>query len=157
MKAIMSRDFSGPSSWFVVQRLSLAAVAVFAMTSSGFAEPVALVESVAAHSAPGPVKVRDFLEPGQIIQLGPNDTIELRYVTSCVRETITGGIVIIGVNFSEVQAGKITRTGDCGNSKLIPSALPSSQYGGRTFRDSQKPPTIWGLPGSITTPPPPPQ
>jgi hypothetical protein len=41
----------------------------------------------------------------------------LSYLHSCIRETITGGVVTVGIDQSEVQAGKVTRTKlDCGES-----------------------------------------
>jgi hypothetical protein len=32
----------------------------------------------------------DYVQAGQIIRLGPHETIVLSYMSSCLRETITG-------------------------------------------------------------------
>src|ERR1700682_820215 len=67
------------------------------------ASPVALVEDVRGN-LPG-VEFMDYLDAGQVIQLGPQDTIVLSYLKSCMHETITGGAVTIGTERSEVNSG----------------------------------------------------
>src|SRR5271166_1617833 len=95
---------------------------------------VALVENVTGN--PAGAEFMDYLETGKIIQLGPSDTIVLSYMSSCVRETITGGTVTVGTDRSEVQAGKVARsTVPCDAGKML-LADRVSQFGGKIFRGS---------------------
>jgi hypothetical protein len=115
--------------------LALLAVAgVLALTSAAAADPVevALVESVSSDSLG--VVFMDYVRPGRIIRLGPHDTIVLRYMSSCLEETIKGGTITIGTDLSEVQSGEVQRLrGQCGAGKMI---LTGTQVpiAGRTFR-----------------------
>ena len=98
----------------------LAVAAAIAMAPSGVAAPiqVALVENFTGNSAG--VEVMGYVETGQTIRLGPHDTIVLSYLHSCVRETITGGSVTIGVDQSEVKAGEVQRTRlNCDGDKFV--------------------------------------
>ena len=129
----MSRDFAAVLSWFAIHRLSVAIAAVLATTSAGVAEPAALVENVVGHSAL--TEVMAYLDTGRTIRLGPRDTIVLSYLHSCVRETITGGTVTVGVDQSEVQAGEVTRTKlNCGESMFVPTGNSDAQFAGRVLR-----------------------
>ena len=69
--------------------------------------PVAVVEDVSG--APAGIQFMDYVEPGQVIKLGPHDSIVIGYFKSCWRETIAAGIVTIGTEESTVQGGKIDR------------------------------------------------
>jgi len=90
--------------------VAMAALAVMAAASAGAAAPlqVALVEDVSASSAGG-VMLMDYVETGKVIALGPDDTLVLSYMTSCIQETIRGGTVTVGTTQSEVRSGKIKR------------------------------------------------
>ena len=91
-----------------INRLATLAVAgAVAVASAAAADPieVALVESVSSKS-PG-VEFMDYVQAGQIIRLGPHDTIVLSYMSSCLRETITGGTITVGPDWSEVQSGEV--------------------------------------------------
>src|SRR5689334_3692696 len=115
----MSRDFLRLVELVQHPRLTVAATAVLATTSSGVAGPAALVEKVTGHSEPA--TVMEYLEAGRTIRLGPRDTLVLTYFHSCVRETITGGVVTVGVDQSEVQAGQVIRTKrDCSEGAFVP-------------------------------------
>ena len=141
----MSRDFAAVLSWFAIHRLSVAIAAVLATTSAGVAEPAALVENVVGHSAL--TEVMAYLDTGRTIRLGPRDTIVLSYLHSCVRETITGGTVTVGVDQSEVQAGEVTRTKlNCGESMFVPTGNSDAQFAGRVLR-GPKPKAFNALPG----------
>jgi hypothetical protein len=117
-------------------RLALCAFAGGALASSvAVATPVgvALVEDVSGNSAG--VEFMDYVERGKVIQLGPRDTIVLNYMSSCVRETITGGTVTVGTDRSEVQTGKIERnTVPCDTGKMLLAADQAAQFGGRIVR-----------------------
>ncbi len=94
---------------------------------------VALVENVTG--SPAGVEIMDYVETGKIITLGSGDTIVLSYMGSCVRETITGGTVTIGIDQSEVQAGKVARTKvQCDAGKMLFAGDQAVQFGGRIFR-----------------------
>src|SRR6516165_9551592 len=80
------------SRFMAAAQARLAALAVAgAMAASAAAADstgVALVEQVTG-SPPG-VEFMDYVRAGQIIRLGSHQTIVLAYVSSCLRETITG-------------------------------------------------------------------
>jgi hypothetical protein len=96
---------------------------------------VALVENITGN--PAGVEFMDYLEAGKIIALGPRDTIVLSYMSSCVRETITGGTVTIGTDQSEAQGAKVVRTKvPCDAGKMVLATAQSSQFGGRIFRSA---------------------
>jgi len=112
----------------------LAITGLMALTSGAVAGPieVALVESANGNSLS--VEPMDYVWAGQIIRLGPHDTIVLRYLSSCLRETITGGTVTVGPDWSEVQSGKVQRLrGECGAGKMVLTGT-QSPIAGRTFR-----------------------
>src|SRR6516225_3955624 len=98
----------------------LAITGLMVLTSGAAAGPieVALVESANGNSLSA--ESMDYVRAGQIIRLGPHDTIVLRYLSSCLRETITGGTVTVGSDWSEVQSGEVQRLrGECGASKMV--------------------------------------
>jgi len=94
---------------------------------------VALVEQVTG-SPPG-VEFMDYVRAGQIIRLGSHQTIVLAYVSSCLRETITGpGTVTIGTDRSDVQSAEVRRTrGQCNVGKAIVPDV-QGEFGARSFR-----------------------
>lgn len=134
----MPRGSSRLFSWFATCPMGVAVAAVLATTSAGLAGPMqaALVENVTGRSAQ--VQVMDYVDAGQTIRLGPHDTIVLSYLHSCVRETITGGTVTVGVEQSEVQAGKVTRSKvDCGEPTFVLTGNSEIQFAGRVFRGAK--------------------
>ena len=68
----------------------------------------ALVEDVKGQVAG--LEVMDYLAPGRTFRLEPDESVVIDYLNSCVRETIHGGTVKIGVKQSEVQSGAVERT-----------------------------------------------
>jgi hypothetical protein len=76
----------------------------------------------------------DYVRAGQVIRLATDQTIVLTYRGSCVRETITGGTLIIGTQRSEVKSGKVQRPEDerCNVGRI--EQLKGEEAGGRTFR-----------------------
>jgi hypothetical protein len=92
---------------------------------------VALVESLTGNLSG--VALMDYVHAGQVIRLGPQQTIVLSYMASCVRETITGGTITIGAQRSEVKSGDVQRSDercDLGRIEL----MGEQSIGGRTFR-----------------------
>jgi hypothetical protein len=104
--------------------------AILTVASGAAADPigvgVALVESLTGNLSD--VAAMDYVRAGQVIRLGPDQTIVLSYRDSCVRETITGGNVIIGTRRSEVKFGKVQRSedGQCA-SNLIALSSPKAK------------------------------
>ena len=69
---------------------------------AGAEQPVAIVEAVRAPAAG--VQVFDYLRPGRVVRLGESGRLVLGYLRSCLRETITGGEVVVGTMESAVRA-----------------------------------------------------
>src|SRR6266567_3231602 len=120
-------------------RLALLAIAgAMVLASAAAADPVevALLERVSSNSVSG--DLMEYVQAGQIIRLGPRETIVLSYMSSCLRETITGGTVTVGKDWSEVQSGEVQRLrGECGGGKMILTGA-QSPIAGRTFRGLAK-------------------
>ena len=74
---------------------------VWAQNSS----PVAIVEDATQNA---PVAAFEYLNEGYEVQLPSDATVVIGYLTSCRRETITGGTVKIGREQSVVVDGQIT-------------------------------------------------
>jgi hypothetical protein len=116
--------------------------AVLAFTTiAAAADPfeVAVVESISSNISG--VEIMDYLRTGQVIQLRPDQTIVLSYETSCVRETITGGTVTVGIDRSLVVSGQIRRfEGPCdAPSKMVLTSEHSEiAIAGRTFRGGSR-------------------
>jgi hypothetical protein len=126
------------SFWFRARTVGRTAVATLAFAGALAATPalaggaVALIESLASQSQR--VELMKYAHAGQVIRLGPDQTLVLSYKDSCVRETITGGTVTIGTNQSEVQSGEVTRMrGPCVVGRVDISNGEFS-VGGRSFR-----------------------
>ncbi len=111
-----------------------AALGVFCLAAPALAEtPVAIVEDVQ-----GPVdgvEFMDYVAPGKIIKLGPKGTLVLGYLKSCWRETITGGVVLVGPEQSTVQLGDIQRVKvPCDANAVQLSEREANQGAATTFR-----------------------
>jgi hypothetical protein len=126
-----------------MMRIRIASLAIAGGLAAGSAAvtaqmQAALVENVTGN--PAGAELMDYLETGKIIKLGPRDTIVLSYLSSCVRETITGGTVTVGTDQSEVQSGKVERTTvSCEAGKMLLASDRSVQFGGRIFRSTPPP------------------
>jgi hypothetical protein len=125
-------------------RIQIAVLALATgMSPIALAAPVevALVENVIG--APPGVELMDYVETGKTIQLAARDGIVLSYMTSCVRETITGGTVTVGVDQSDVQGGRVARSKvACDAGKMVLEGNKPGQFAGRIFRSAAagKPP-----------------
>lgn len=99
--------------------------------------PVALVEDVK-----GPVaglEVMDYLMAGQTFRLGPDETVVIDYLNSCVHEKIQGGTVKIGVKQSEVESGAVEREHvDCDAGKMMTTSRQAVDNAGYIFRESKE-------------------
>lgn len=95
--------------------------------------PAAIVEEVKG-DVPG-VEFMDYVLPGKVIKLGAKGEIVLNYLNSCVRETIRGGVVVVGseqskVSLADVQSAKV----DCAGPKPLLSDSEASQSAATAFR-----------------------
>jgi hypothetical protein len=66
-------------------------------------EPMILVESISAPASN--VSPMTYINTGATIDLGQSTVLVLDYLNSCVRQTITGGVVHVGVPVSQVDNG----------------------------------------------------
>ncbi|MEZ5785143.1 MAG: hypothetical protein R3D62_01355 [Xanthobacteraceae bacterium] len=78
-----------------------------AATMAAAQTPVAVVEDV--KGKPAGIEFMDYVTAGQIIKLGATDTIVLGYMSSCWRETITGGTVVVGAEHSSTHLSQVDR------------------------------------------------
>jgi hypothetical protein len=109
--------------------LGIAGTIAFASVANADPVGVALVESSNSAS----VALMDYVQAGQIIRLGPHETIVLSYMSSCLRETITGGTVTVGTDRSDVRFGSVERV----NAKCDPGEITltgGAAIAGRVFR-----------------------
>src|SRR3984893_18698754 len=114
--------------------VTLALAGAVAVASPAAADPtvIRVVESLTGN--PSGVEFMDYVRAGQVIRLGPHQTIVLSYMASCVRETITGGTVTVGAERSEVQSGSVPRNeGHCYSGRMEPTG-EEGHVGGRVFR-----------------------
>jgi len=97
--------------------------------------PVAVVEDVTG--SPSGIQFMDYVEPGQVIRLGPHDTIVLGYLKSCWRETITGGTVTVGTEQSAIEGGDIARTKvACEGGRMMLTAELADKSAATAFREA---------------------
>jgi hypothetical protein len=95
--------------------------------------PSALVEDVKSDAAG--VEFMDYVGARQVIQLGPQDVLVLSYLKSCEHETITGGMVTVGTDRSDVRGGQVIRTKvACDGGKMRLSAQQANQSAASAFR-----------------------
>ena len=129
----MASNFGQLSRFLAITAVLVLAGALAFPSLAAAADPskVAVVESISGNSSG--VEFMDYLHLGQVIRLSPHETLVLSYKASCLRETITGGTVMVGLDGSQVQSGEVQRSvGRCGEGK---SELTGAQsIAGRTFR-----------------------
>jgi hypothetical protein len=126
----------------------LAAIAgMFGLVAAAAAGgPVAVVEDVKGQVAG--VEFMDYVAAGKVIKLGAKDSIVLGYMNSCWRETITGGVVVVGEEQSTVYAGTVERSKvDCDSGQMQLSERQAKQSAGTVFRGVPPRPevTLYGL------------
>ena len=130
----------------MTQMIPLAlAILLFAAPCSA-QTPVALVEDVRGTSVG--LEFMDYVASGKVIRLRPNDMLVLSYMNSCWSERIVGGTVTVGLEQSEVQGGKVTRTKvPCNAAQFDVNSKQSIQSAGTVFRGASEVPslTLYGL------------
>ena len=99
--------------------------------------PVAVVEDVQ-----GPVsgvEFMDYVSSGFTIELGSQGSVVLGYMKSCVRETITGGTVEVGLQQSRVHNGHVERTTvACDAGRINLTDKEANQSAATSFRSVAK-------------------
>jgi hypothetical protein len=122
-------------------RLSAFLVGMWLLMAPASAQaPVAIVEEVTGN--PPGVAFMDYVEAGKIIQLGPDDSIVLSYLNSCLREAIRGGAVKVGLDQSEALSAQIVRTkADCQAGKMMRAIGQTSDSASLIIR-GKRPSTI---------------
>jgi len=136
-----------------------AAAGLFCLAVPALAEtPVAIVEDV--QGKVDGVEFMDYVAPGKVIKLGPKGSVVLGYLKSCWRETITGGVVLVGTEQSAVQLGEVQRVKvPCDASAAQLSDREANQSAATTFRSVRpdnegapsKLPTIYGVSPLVET------
>jgi len=120
-----------PLPLYLLLPAALAAMAALALPAA--AGPAAIVEDVKGKIEK--LDVMDYVEPGQVVQLKAGDVLVLGYLKSCVRETISGGKVTVGVEQSQVEGGKVERAKfACDGGKLQLTAEQAGKSGAMVFR-----------------------
>jgi hypothetical protein len=111
-----------------------AVIGVICLAAPAVAEtPAAIVEDV--QGKVDGAEFMDYVAPGKIIKLGPNATLVLGYLKSCWRETITGGVVLVGAEQSSVQLGDVQRVKvPCDANAVQLSEREANQSAATTFR-----------------------
>ncbi|MBI5130090.1 MAG: hypothetical protein HZA66_11665 [Rhodopseudomonas palustris] len=112
---------------------ALGCVALASPAAAQLSAPAAIVEEVKG-DVPG-IEFMDYVLPGKVIKLGANGAIVLNYLQSCIRETITGGVVVVGTEQSKVSLADIqTAKVDCTAPKPQLSESEASQSAATAFR-----------------------
>lgn len=128
------------------------AVVLSSITSSLAQSPVAIVEDVKGKVTGA--EFMDYVVPGAVIKLGADGTVVLSYLASCMRETIKGGVAIVGSQESRTSLSDVSREKvSCDNKRAQLSDREATQSAATTFRsiDPKKPetaarrPVIYGL------------
>jgi hypothetical protein len=130
-----------------------AVVGAFCLAAPALAEtPAAIVEDV--QGKVDGIAFMDYVAPGKIIKLGPKASVTLSYLKSCVRETISEGVVLVGAEQSTVQLGDVKRDKvPCDTNAAKLSEREANQSAATTFRTMRsdakaapaKLPTIYGV------------
>jgi hypothetical protein len=117
----------------LITTLSVVLAALAVPTVAFAADPVALIEE--APDNRDDIVFMDFAYSGTHYTLSAGETLVLGYMSSCVRETITGGTVVVGAEQSEVTGGKVSReTVTCDNKVMDLASNDATEAGVAVFR-----------------------
>lgn len=95
--------------------------------------PVAIVEDVKGKVSGA--EFMDYVAPGAVIKLGADGVVVLGYMNSCVRETIKGGVAIVGTEESRTSLGEVSREKvECDAKRAQLSPREATQSAATTFR-----------------------
>jgi hypothetical protein len=128
-----------------------AVVGAFCLAAPALAEtPAAIVEDV--QGKVDGVEFMDYVAPGKIIKLGPKASITLGYLKSCLRETISEGVVLVGAEQSTVQLGNVQRVKvPCDTNAVQLSEREANQSAATTFRTMRSDAKGGGAPSKLPT------
>ena len=125
-------SFRGPAAVVVLLLASAALTSALGQT------PTAIVEDIDGH--PAGLQLMDYVDVGRVIELGPNDSIVLSYLSSCVREAIRGGSVKVGAQQSDKVTGTIERTKvDCEAAQMLQANGQSNDSASLIVRGTNAP------------------
>ena len=126
-------------SKLVATTYTLLAIAIAGTISTpAHAEPISVIVEEISEPV-GAVAPMDLLVEGKVIKLGKGSTLVLGYLRSCLRETITGGTITIGVYRSIVVDGKRTvEQVTCDGGTIDSDAKKSPSALGAVFREQGK-------------------
>src|SRR5262245_8332569 len=112
----------------------VAAVFILGSITSAFAQsPAAIVEDVKGKVSGA--EFMDYVTPGTVIKLGAEGTVVLGYMSSCVRETIKGGVAIVGTDESRTSLSEVSReTVACEGKRAQLAPAQATQSAATTFR-----------------------
>lgn len=103
--------------------------------------PAALVEDLSAGWSD--IRPFDYLPDGKVLELGNTQWIRLSYFASCAVETITGGVVTVGLYRSEVAGGQVESDWiDCDGGSIELAAGQDQEAGGVVFREGDDPGSV---------------
>jgi hypothetical protein len=108
-------------------------IVIAGITSAVAQSPVAIVEDVKG-KVDG-VEFMDYVVPGKVIKLGASGVVVLGYLNSCLRETITGGVAIVGSEESKTSLAEVSREKvGCDTGKAQLTSREATQSAATTFR-----------------------
>jgi hypothetical protein len=120
--------------------LTAAALAVFTLITSApsafAAGPSAIVEEVSYET--GDLLAFDYLFAGREIAVPTGQRLVIGYLSSCVRETVTGGTIRIGVKQSEGDAAIAREAMSCAGAAAVAGADASATALTAIFRGGDK-------------------
>jgi hypothetical protein len=106
---------------------------VMAASAAALRSPVAMIEDIT--SGPPGIQPMDYVEAGEVLELGQQGTIVIDYLRSCWHETIAGGTLVVGTVQSEVRGGRIERfRTPCDAGKMLITAHLATMSAGAEFR-----------------------
>jgi hypothetical protein len=110
-----------------------AAVIATAVAPAAAQSPVAIVEDVKG-KVDG-VEFMDYVAPGKVIKLGATGMVVLGYLDSCLRETIKGGVAIVGPEESRTSLAEVSREKvGCDSGRAQLATRETSLSAATTFR-----------------------
>jgi hypothetical protein len=123
------------------------AIVVGSITPAAAQPPSAIVEDVQG-KVKG-VEFMDYVAPGKVIKLGTDGIVVLGYMKSCWRETIRGGVAVVGAEESRTAQSDVRREKvSCDTKPAALSDREATQGAATTFRSmgaKDEYPVVYGL------------
>ncbi len=110
----------------------IVALALVPVAAAG-AEPAAIIEEVVGPVAG--VAVMDYVAAGTEIRVGPTNSVTIDYLRSCIREVVSGGTLVVGIDESQVRNSVVSRQHvECDGGRTRLSADQAARSGIVAFR-----------------------